>query len=290
MNLEAEDNRLQTRRSLLELGLLASTATVVPFSFSLAQSPTRPRRGYLPARFGQVHYRIVTNSSPAMPPLVCLHNAPFSGRVFETVLSVAGSERSAFAPDLPGYGDSRAPNAAPAIDDYAGAVADALEELAIDEFDVLGVGVGACVAVALALANPETVGRIALINPPDPGSATPQPASVSEDGDYLSQLWERYRGAALPGLELDRFAEQFPDVVRRPGRSWWAGRAASEYPIAEKLGQLRQPALLVNASQKLIAAPLPPNVAPGPNLDARLGFLTNNPEQTLRLTVAGESR
>lgn len=202
------------------------------------------------------------------------------------MLSVAGSERPAFAPDLPGYGDSKAPNSAPAIDDYAGAVADTLDALAIDEFDLLGVGAGASVAVALAIANPGTAGRLALINPPNPGSAPTPPASVSKDGGYLSQLWERYRTTAISGLPLDRFAEQFPDAVRRPGRSGWADRAASEYPMAEKLGQLRQPTLLVNASEKLIAAPLPPNVTPGPSLDARLGFLTIKPEETLRMTAA----
>src|SRR3954470_19479354 len=72
----------------------------------------RVRRGYFECRFGQLH---VHN---AIPPgggfeegtaLLCLHPAGLSGRVFKGLLPQLGRDRSVYAPDLPGSGESDGP-------------------------------------------------------------------------------------------------------------------------------------------------------------------------------------
>ena len=78
----------------------------------------RARRGYFECRYGQLHVH------HAMPrgggfeegtPLLCLHDLPGSGRVFTRLLPLAGEDRSVYAPDLPGFGESDGPTVRPTM-------------------------------------------------------------------------------------------------------------------------------------------------------------------------------
>src|SRR5205814_10348498 len=73
----------------------------------------RVRRGYFECRYGQLH---VHN---AIPPgggfeegtaLLCLHPAGLNGRAFKGLLPQLGRDRSVYAPDLPGNGESDGPS------------------------------------------------------------------------------------------------------------------------------------------------------------------------------------
>ena len=83
---------------------------------------------------------------------MCLHKSPLSGRVFERFLSVAGRDRSVYAPDAPGCGESDPPLSRPAIADYAGAIGDFLDSMRFRQIDVLGQQSGALIAAELAIA------------------------------------------------------------------------------------------------------------------------------------------
>src|SRR5579871_2803988 len=92
----------------------------------------RVRRGYFESRFGQLH---VHNAIPPGggfeegTPLLCLHPIGSSGREFERFLPLGGRDRSVYAPDMPGFGESDAP--APRIGwaEYAAAVGDFLQTM-----------------------------------------------------------------------------------------------------------------------------------------------------------------
>src|SRR2546430_4550948 len=101
----------------------------------------RVRRGYFECRYGQLH---VHN---AIPPgggfeegtlLWCLHPIGGSGRVFERFLALAGRDRSVYAPDTPGFGESDPPTVRPSMTDYATAIGDFLDSMRFRQIDVLG--------------------------------------------------------------------------------------------------------------------------------------------------------
>src|SRR5260221_784151 len=100
----------------------------------------RVRRGYFECRHGQLH---VHNSIPPgggfdeATPLLCLHDWPGSGRVFARFLALAALDRSAYAPDLPGFGESDPPPPVPAIADYAAAIGDFIASMTLPPFDGL---------------------------------------------------------------------------------------------------------------------------------------------------------
>ena len=129
----------------------------------------RVRRGYFECRYGQLH---VHN---AIPPgggfeegtaLVCLHGAQGTGRSFRAFLGLVGRDRSVYAPDLPGYGESDGPPQAMSAADYAAAIGDFLDTMRLRQVDLLAHGAGSVPATELALARGPQLRRLVLVSVP----------------------------------------------------------------------------------------------------------------------------
>jgi pimeloyl-ACP methyl ester carboxylesterase len=191
----------------------------------------RVRRGYFECRYGQLHVHT------AMPPgggfeegtpLVCLHDFSGSGRVFTRLLTLAGRDRSVYAPDLPGFGESDAPAARPAIADYAAALGDFLDSMRLRQVALLGLRMGALPATELALNRAAQVTRVILVSVPLLTEAERQSA----------------RSASPP--------PPAPDAAFRPPE-WqrWAAEAAAHYPLRERLVRLNQRLLVLRPRDEL---------------------------------------
>ena len=214
----------------------------------------RLRRGYFESRFGQLH---VHNAIPPgggfdeATPLIALHQSPRSGSAFARFLPVVGRDRSAYAPDLPGFGESDPPPHRPSVADYSGAVADFCDSMRFRQVDVLGYGTGSLIAVELALARPSVVRRVVCVGLPlateserESFRRAPWPAQPTEDGSYLAVEWERTRAAGA-GVGIETLARSFADKLHSGPRGWWGMQAALEYPARDRLGRVAQPILIV---------------------------------------------
>jgi pimeloyl-ACP methyl ester carboxylesterase len=194
----------------------------------------RVRRGYFECRYGQLH---VHNSIPPgggfeeATPLLCLHDWAGSGRVFARFLALAGRDRSAYAPDLPGFGESDPPGPGPAIADYAAAIGDFLESMHLQQVDVLGQRAGALIATELAVTRPAQIGRIVMVSVP---------------------LWS---GAERPALGQGAAPAAGAEGALRP-TDWqrWATQAAAQYPLRERLARLTQRLLVLRPRDELSEA------------------------------------
>lgn len=119
----------------------------------------RVRKAYFDCRFGQLHVRTAfpTNGGfDERTTLLCLHCAGGSSRMFDTFLPAMASDRSVYAPDLPGCGESD-PASQPAVGEYAAAIADFLDRMRFRQVDLLSCGEGALVAAELAKMKPQLV-------------------------------------------------------------------------------------------------------------------------------------
>jgi pimeloyl-ACP methyl ester carboxylesterase len=137
-------------------------------SSPVGQAAVRTRRAYFDCRFGQLHVRTAfptTGGFDEGVTLVCLHSREGSSRSFARLLPEIASERSVYAPDLPGFGES---DAAPTFGhgDAANAVSDLSNDLRLRQIDLLGVHFGAAVALDLAVSKPELVRRLVLVGAP----------------------------------------------------------------------------------------------------------------------------
>jgi pimeloyl-ACP methyl ester carboxylesterase len=127
------------------------------------------RKMYVDCRFGQLHIHTAFPSSGGfdeLTPLLCVAPPALTGRVFRPVLRDLGRDRSVYAPDLPGTGESDGPDHVATTGDHAAAFVDLIDSLRLKQVDVVGYQSGSLTAIELALARPQQVRRVALIGVP----------------------------------------------------------------------------------------------------------------------------
>jgi hypothetical protein len=133
------------------------------------ETEPRVRRGYFECRYGQLH---VHN---AIPPgggfeeattLLCLHPAGLNGRAFKGLLPQLGRDRSVYAPDTPGSGESDGPATRASVVEIAAALGDFLDSMRFRQLDVLGYQQGSLLAAELAIARPQQIRRVVLVSVP----------------------------------------------------------------------------------------------------------------------------
>lgn len=218
------------------------------------------RRGYFESRYGQLH---VYNAMPSGggfeegTTLVCLHETPLTGRTFDGVQRILGRDRSVYAPDLPGYGESDGPAAQPTIADYAAAIGDFLDTMRLRQIDVMGCQTGALVAAELAITRPAQVRRVVWIAVPALDGAeraafarSPWPGPPSEDGGHLEKEWRRAAAAAKHPPPTRIAARRVAEVLYNGANGSWGMHAAVEYPIEQRLRLVTQPVLLLRSADE----------------------------------------
>ena len=213
------------------------------------------RKMYVDCRHGQLHVHAAFPSSGGfdeLTPLVCIHPGPLSGRVFRPLLSDLGRDRSVYAPDLPGHGESDAPDSRPSMAEYAAAVGDLIDTLRLRQVDLLGWQAGSLAAVELAIARPQQIRRVVLAGVPvfdarerEVFNSRPWPARAREDGGHLVEEWQRIRRSRGAKASTSRVGEDLAGSLRAGDSAAWGPTAAANYPAGERLPLLRQPALVL---------------------------------------------
>ena len=164
-------------------------------------------------------------------------------------------DRRVLCPDTPGFGNSDPPPEVPTIADYAGALATALENLAVaaKPVDVLGFHTGTLIAVELAAARPDLVRRVvlsslALFSTEELARnkaifAGPRP--LFTDPDYIARYFKAQVMDGLTDLTHERRFELFVARLQSGGLSWYGPEAVFAYDTAARLAHVEQPTLLL---------------------------------------------
>ena len=181
-----------------------------------APTIVRTRRAYFDCRFGQLHVRTAfptTGGFDEGVTLLCLHPSDLSSRTFHRFLPEIADDRSVYAPDLPGCGESD-PAPSKNLKDGAAAVADLAKDLRLRQIDLLGFGFGAGVALELAVARPELVRRLVLVAAP-PIDALPVirqeslvlriKLGVGDDSQWTKAILPRAQFIDLAEYDADMF-------------------------------------------------------------------------------------
>ncbi len=200
-----------------------------------AQAAVRTRRAYFDFKHGQLHVRTAfptTGGFDEQVTLFCLHGADGSSRAFARLLPLLADVRSVYAPDLPGCGESD-PAPSPSVGDSAAAVADLASDLRLRQIDLLGIQMGAAVALELAAAKPELVRRLVLVGVPtmERLPLVKQPALIVRTRQEGAQAPSRIKEAVtrgkfveVPDFALDQF-EAAPGALVQKLASFLGERA-----------------------------------------------------------------
>ncbi|HEU4653025.1 MAG TPA: alpha/beta fold hydrolase [Steroidobacteraceae bacterium] len=218
------------------------------------------RRSYAESRYGQTHIWTAYPSGGGFDertPVVCLHHAGGSARLFGPILRELGHDRSIYAPDLPGHGTSDAPNGKFSVADIAGSVMDFLDSLRLRQVDVFGYQFGAQVAAELAIARPQQVRRVMLWGVPTYSAQDrvsllqpPAPLGSREDGSDVAEEWRRMMERKAPNASTASLAEELSDRLRSAHIAAKAHAASVEYVASERLPLMKQPTLVLRVKDE----------------------------------------
>ncbi|MFW2404645.1 MAG: alpha/beta fold hydrolase [Gammaproteobacteria bacterium] len=223
------------------------------------------RHDYRRCRFGELHLHRMPASGPEnQPPLLCLHPAPYSGAWFATVMPLLNDGRDVLAPDYPGYGGSAPPATEPTIFDYANAMLDLLDDMAIARVDVVGFHTGCLVGAEMCLASAERIRRLVLIDVPyftgdertELYAQAVSPRRFDADVAGLTDEWARNVVQRLDAMSFDRAFELFVESLRAGDRSHWAFHAAFTYPSDERFPGLMKAVRIIATRSGLLDATL----------------------------------
>ncbi len=190
----------------------------------------RLRRAYFETRFGQLHVHHAIPPGGGFdegPTLVCCPPLGGIGRLFRPFMALTGRDRSVYAADTPGFGESDGPVSPPLLADYAGAIVDFLDAMRFRAVDLVGCGSGSLLAAEVALTRKALVRRVVMVSVPLP-----------EESERSA--WRR---AARPE----------PPVAYgpHPAQAWWAGNAMMSYAARDRLPLLQQPVMVLRPRDAL---------------------------------------
>jgi pimeloyl-ACP methyl ester carboxylesterase len=109
-------------------------------------------------------------------PVVLLHGGGVDAAhlSWEPTLEILADGHRVFAPDLPGYGGSDAPDADYSMNYFLGFLDGFLDRLDLDAPNLVGLSMGGGIALGYALRAPERVGRLVLVDSYGLGSDPPR--------------------------------------------------------------------------------------------------------------------
>ncbi|HEY6452976.1 MAG TPA: alpha/beta fold hydrolase [Steroidobacteraceae bacterium] len=125
----------------------------------------RLRRAYFDCRYGQLHMRYAIPAGGGFDEattLLCIPGTPGSGRFFAPLLLPLGRDRSVYAPDLPGCGESDGATEPLSSGALAQALGDFLDSMHVRHVDLLAHEGGVAIATAMLQQRPAQIGRIVL--------------------------------------------------------------------------------------------------------------------------------
>lgn len=222
------------------------------------------RRSYVDGTWGQVHVRMTQGRSGGTP-LLLLHPTPKSGWIYEGLMQNIGSDRTALAPDTPGYGASDAPPAPASIEDFAGEMIRLADQLVTDgqlpagPIDVLGYHTGSVIATAMARLYPDKVRRLVLVSLAAYDAPTRQQKrenlknwrGPTEDGSHLTAMWQLMQSLFDPRIDAEWKHASLTENLRPGCRAPWGYDAVYRYDFQEALDDLTHRTLILNPEDDL---------------------------------------
>ena len=234
-------------------------SVISELDFHSWQRPVSVMRAYIDTAYGQIHFRkSILEQESGSTPLVCIHSDFDSSRMFDFILHTMGYDRSVFAPDLPGFGDSDSLSNVVGIESLAAVMAAFVDGLGLDSVDLLGYHIGSKVCVELARQCPHRVRRLVLISAPIRTNAELAlkeslrlASEIQFDGSHLLNLWTFIRQHSKCETPLIVTHRALAESLKAGEHAWAQRHASIEYCLGESLPKIEHPVLVFNPRDHL---------------------------------------
>ena len=263
------DKRLSVFRAVLAL-----IALPLLFGPAAAEDQVIYKKGYVDARFGQIHYHMARpakgDGDGDKTPIVFFHQNPKSAEEYRPLLDVIGRDRVAIAFDTPGYGESDRPDEPQDMAALTAAFEDALVAMGYGQgadgkggkgpVDVFGFHTGVFMATELAITRPDLVRRVVVSGIAYRDAKTraeilaglPTDKSLPEDGTFIMNRWYLIVIKRAEGVSLERAAKVFLEDIHSLDKSWYAYNAVWTYAPEDRFPLVKQPVLVLQPHELLL--------------------------------------
>ncbi|HEV2249796.1 MAG TPA: alpha/beta hydrolase [Candidatus Limnocylindria bacterium] len=218
-----------------------------------------PVRRVVRGRAGEL---VVWDHAGDGPDTLLLHGIGHAGRQWDVFARAVGRRLRLVAPDARGHGDSATPRDAYAPADFVADAIAILDALDVRRAVVVGHSMGGAHALALALAHPDRVAKLVVIDTgPSLEAAgrerTSRLTTTRPDRFPTAAEAERYIRATSPGYGDELYAHRVRWLLRETpaGLVWRSDRAALERILAgrrgdlwSRIGELAVPTLVVRGT------------------------------------------
>jgi pimeloyl-ACP methyl ester carboxylesterase len=211
------------------------------------------RRAYFECHVGQLHVRTAfpsTGGFDERTPLIFLHDAAATSLSFAGLIAEMATDRSIYAVDLPGHGETDPATKGADLTDYAAVVGDLIGGLRLREIDVVGQGFGAAVAAELAALKDAVVQSLVLIDAPTKAADGVPQWTPNESGDGLSELYRAIRARGPEREPLENSTLRFVEILRGAAGVAQAGAVLAAWPATERWRQVRHRTLAVDLGRR----------------------------------------
>ena len=217
-------------------------------------------------------------------PLLFVHGWGVSSAAFGEFLDRLAEHYRVVAPDLPGFGRSRAAGGAVSYEAYADVLAGVLDDLGIARAHVAGLSMGGGIALTFAARHPQRVRALVLMAP----AGCPEVSLARLAGNRMLEIAEQALSPAHAhgrALVARTFAA---NLLRHPASLLATMRMVASCNILEAAGRVTAPTLLLwGARDRTISPRLAPRFVerlPGATLhvmaDSFHEMATVRPEDT----------
>jgi 3-oxoadipate enol-lactonase len=198
--------------------------------------------------------RLRGEESGAGAAVVLIHGFSFDRSMWDPQVAALADRHRVIRYDLRGFGRSGAPAAG------RGHVADLLvllDALTIDRAQLVGLSLGANIALAAAAFHPDRVRRLVLASPGLPGHQWTTPRPPDEAAHVARREGVEAGKRYWLSHEIFRSAQAYPEAHRRladmverfPAHQWVEGPAAAPLPsLTGYLSTVRPPTLILNGA------------------------------------------
>ncbi len=248
------------------LGTFIALVMSVGVSSSAMAQDIIYKKGYVDARYGQIHYHSAWPSTGEgdKAPVVLFHQNPKSAEEYRPLTERVGRDRLAIAFDTPGYGESERPDEPQDMVGLSDAMADALEALGYGDggkgkVDVFGFHTGVFIASELAVQRPDLVRRVVLSGiayypqeyRDERLAGLPRGKPLPEDGSFVVNRWYLMVINRAEGVSLERASKIFLEDIHSLDKSWYAYDAVWTYRPEDRFPKITQPVLVLQPHEML---------------------------------------